>query len=65
MGKLQSCTAAYYTRLDPPGKREVVRRSGALRPMCVPIGEFAEMSLEVMVTIWEELLSQLLFLLSL
>ena len=63
--KLQSRTAAYYNRLDLFSKREVMRRSRALRSVYVPVGEFAEVSLDMVVTAWEEVLNQLLFLLSL
>ena len=42
----------------------LLKRAKAMRPIGVPIGEFGEMSLDVPVIMWDEILNQLLFLLS-
>ena len=62
---LQSQTVGYMSGLDQAEKREMVRRARALRPVYLALGEFAEVTLEVSVSIWEEIINQLLFLLSL
>ena len=41
-----------------------LKRAKACRPIEVPIGGFGEMSLDVPVIMWDEILNQLLFLLS-
>ena len=41
-----------------------LKRAKACRPLEVPIGAFAEFSLNVPVTMWDEILNQLLFLLT-
>ena len=45
-------------------KMNVMKRASALRAINFPMGSFAEFSLNVPINIWEEVLNQLLFLLS-
>ena len=65
LGNLQSKTASYFSRLKPAEKREMMRRARALRPVCMEMGSFTEITLEVFMSIWDEILNQLVFLLSL
>ena len=66
LSKLQSRTTGFYRTLrEPAEKKEFMIRSRALQPVRLTIGEFTEGTMEVVVSIWEEVLNQLLFLLSL
>ena len=65
MEKLQSRTAPYLQRLTPADKLFVMRRARALQPVYIAMGEYAEITLDVPVNIWDEVINQLLFLLSL
>ena len=65
LGNLQSRTAGYFSRLTQVEKREMRRRAKALHPVYIGIGEFSEITLEVSMSMWDEILNQLLFLLSL
>ena len=65
LANLQSKTTGCYHRLGPVEKRELLRRSRALKPVYLGIGQFTEISLEVAIGVWEEVLNQLLFFLSL
>ena len=64
--KLQSRTAPYFQRLTLLEIVLVMRRVGALQPVYLAMGEFAEVYLDVPVNIRDEVINhQLLFLLSL
>ena len=65
LANLQSRTTRYYERLEPEGKIELERKGRALQPVQLRIGEFAEFSLHVVATIWNEVVNQLIFLLTL
>ena len=65
LGNLQSRTAGYFSRLGPVEKREMTRRARALQPVYIGMGEFSEITLEMWMSIWDEILNQLLFLLTL
>ena len=65
MEKLRSRQAPYSQRLRRAEKRLVMRRARALQPVYIAFGEFAEVTLDVPVNIWDEVINQLLFLLSL
>ena len=66
LSRLQSRTAGVYRTLrEPAEKREFMSSSRALQPVRLAIGEFTEATLGVVVSIWEEVLNQLLFLLAL
>ena len=62
---LQSRTASYFYRLEPAEKKELMRRAKALQPVRIAMGEFAEVTMEVYMSILDEILNQLIFLLSL
>ena len=61
---LQSRTEPFYNRLSLIQRKELNRRARALRPVRISIGNFADVSLEVLVNMWDEVLNKLLFLLS-
>ena len=67
LSRLQSRTSGYYQHVmhQPAAKAEFMRRCRALQPIRLTIGDFTEFTLEVVMNIWEEVLNQLLFLLSL
>ena len=65
LGNVQLRTARFYYRPGPAERKELMRRAKALQPVRVAIGEFAEITMEVYVSIVDEILNQLLFLLSL
>ena len=62
---LQSRTSCFYARLERAEKIEFVRRARALPAVHLYIGEFNELTLDVAATTWDEVLNQLVFLLSL
>ena len=61
---LRSLEANYMIEMPLGMKREVVKRSKAMRPVSFPIGDFGEFSITLPVNLMEEVLNQLLFLLS-
>ena len=65
LANLQSRMTACYQRLQRAEKTEFVRTARALQPIRLAIGEFTNITLDVVTTIWEEVINQLLFLLSL
>ena len=65
VGSLQSRTRGYFRTLEVGEKREMMRRATALQPVYMALGEFVEITLEVSVSIWDEIIDQLLFFLSL
>ena len=64
-GTLQSRSAPFHRRLSLFQRKELIRRARALRPVHLSLGNFSEVSLEVLANMWDEVLNQLLFLLSL
>ena len=65
MESLRSRVAPYFQRLTQAEKLEVMKRAQALRPVYIAVWEFAEFTLDVPVNLWDEVINQLLFLLSL
>ena len=65
LGKLQSQTEYYYRRLSLFYRKELIPRARALRPVHLSFANFSDISLEVLTNVWDEVLNQLLFLLSL
>ena len=65
MEKLQSRQAPYFRRFTQAEKLVVKGRARALQPVYLALGEYAEVTLDVPVNIWDEVINQLLFLLSL
>ena len=64
-GVLQSKSEPFYWELSPFQRKELTRRARALRPVHLSIGIFSDISLEMLTNMWDEVLNQLLFLLSL
>lgn len=65
LGKLRSKQAPYLRRLPSADRVKVLKRAQAMRAIELPVGEFADLSITVCVTLWEEIVNQVLFLLSL
>ena len=65
LANIQSRTSGCYQKLGRAGKPEFVKRARALQPLLFFIGVFTEITLDVVVSMWEEVFNQLLFLLSL
>ena len=65
LGVLQSQMKLIHWGLSLDRRRELSRRARALRPIQLSFGNFSDVSLEVLANIWDEVLNQLLFLLSL
>ena len=63
--KLHSKTHKFLWELEPAERMYVFRKSASLRPAAFTIGQFSDMTLEGLVGVWDEILNQLLFLLSL
>ena len=60
-----SASEAPYLRSTPRrAKAEIMKRVRAMRVVGFPIGEFAVFSIDVPIAVWEEILNQVLFLLS-
>ena len=62
---LQARTHEFLRDLGPSQRKYLARRARALRPFYFTIGQFSDMTLEGLVGVWDEILNQLLFLLSL
>ena len=65
LANLQLRTARYFSWLGTVEKKEMMRRAKALQPKHVALGEFAEITMGVAVSINDEILNPLLFLISL
>ena len=57
--------APYLGRISRQQRELVVKRAAAMKVLEFPIGDFADLSLDLPVMVWEEVLNQVLFLLSL
>ena len=62
---LQSRSHRFLRELEPHQRQFVYRKGRALRPPYLTIGQFSDMTLEGLVGVWDEILNQFLFLLSL
>ena len=65
LGHLQSRSAGFLRWCQRSDKKELLSRGRALQPAYLALGEFTEFTLEVPMNVWDEVLNQLLFLLSL
>ena len=65
MGQLVAQDAEYLKPMPRAVRIKVLKRARAMKPVEFPLGDFAEFSLNLPVTVWEEILNQVLFLLSL
>ena len=61
---LRSREMQYLRRMPTEERAAVIRRAKALRPVCFSIGSFTEFNMDVPVASWDEILNQLLFLLT-
>ena len=64
-GNHQNRMSPFLKNLPPVKRRELLLRARALRPVVVKVGEFSECSFEVLMNIWDEIINQLVFLLTL
>ena len=64
LGQLWSYEAPYLQSMPKIERTKVMKRAKAMRVVEVPIGEFADFTIMLPITIWEEVLNQILFLLS-
>ena len=62
---LQSRSHKFLRQLPPRQQKYVCRKARGLRPPYVTIGQFSDVTLEGLVGVWDEILHQFLFLLSL
>ena len=62
---LQSRQHEYYNLIGPDMKTELLKTARALKPLEIPVGNFATFGFGVTEVIYEEILNQLLFLLTL
>ena len=65
MENLRTKTHKFLWDLEPCQRKYLFRSGRALRPVGITIGQFADMTFEGLVGVWEEILNQFLFLLSL
>ena len=65
VGRLQSRSEWMCRSLALDQRKELRRRAGTLRPIHLSLWNFADASFEVLANVWDEVLNQLLFLLSL
>ena len=64
IGKLQSENADYLRPLSRAMRMQVLKRAKAMKEIEYPVGEFSELTLNLPITMWDEILNQILFLLS-
>ena len=66
LGRLQDVKGLkFFGQLEKQRQMEMLRQGRALRPLSLRVGEFSEFSFAVTYNIWDEILNQLLLLLSL
>ena len=64
IGRLQSENADYLRPLSRAMRMQVLKRARSLKQIEYPVGEFSELTLNLPIALWEEILNQVLFLLS-
>ena len=64
LSKLLSNEAPYLRSMEKTERIVVMKRAKAMRMIEIPIGNFADFSMSVPVGIWDEIVNQILFLLS-
>ena len=62
---LQARTHEFLRDLEPNQREYLARRARALRSFYLAIGQFSDMTFEGLVGVWDEILNQFVFLLSL
>ena len=63
--KLRSTEKQYFLRMPIDERMAMVKRARALRPAFFSVGSFTEFTMDVPVGAWDEIVNQLLFLLTL
>ena len=64
MGQLLSHDAKYLRTMSRAERIKVLKRAKAMKVLEFPIGDFSEFSLNLPVNVWDEIINQVLFLLS-
>ena len=64
MSQLLSFEVPYLRSTPKAGRIRIMKRAKAMRIVEYPVGEFADFSISLPIVLWEEILNQLLFLLS-
>ena len=65
LGTLRSTEKQYFLRLPIEEKKSMIRRGKALRPAFFSVGNFTEFNMDVPIGMWDEMVNQLMFLLTL
>ena len=65
LGQLRSSEVPYLHGMPNAVRTKVMKRARAMRAVEVPVGEFADFSVTVPVTLWEEIVNQVVVLLAL
>ena len=65
VGTLRSETSECFMSLPKNEKKACLKRAKSLRAVEIPVGNFGEFSLNVPIRMWDKILNQVLFLLSL
>ena len=63
--KLRSAEKQYFLRMPIHERMATMKRAKALRPAYFSVGSFTEFTMDVPVGVWDEIVNQLLFLLTL
>ena len=64
VGQLASHDAKFLRPLPRALRMEVLKVAKAMKPIEIPLGHFAKFSISLPIAIWDEILNQVLFLLS-
>ena len=64
LGQLWSYEVPYLRSMPKRERTKIMKRSKAMRIIDFPIGEFADLTINFPVAVWDEILNQVLFLLS-
>ena len=65
LGQLRSMEAPYLRAMPIAVRVKALKRAKAMKPVEFPLGNFADFSVTVPVTVWEEIVNQVVFLLTL
>ena len=65
LGQLRSLDAAYLCGIPLTLRKRLLKRAKALRTVELPVGEFADFSVTVPIALWDEMVNQVVFLLTL
>ena len=65
MRKMLKYDTPYLRPMPKDLRTKVLKRAGAMRVFDFPVGGFADMNMNLPISVWDEILNQILFLLSL